>query len=138
MNRTEHGGIGAGANVILSAMNFDPTLAPRNESGAWNLKATLGEQLDNPVANALEIQNPRRVSRLLGSGFGEYALSDALRFRSKIGTNFSAERTPTYLPSTSPAGAQFPGSDRISSTQGVEMPNENTLDYNRSLRGSNC
>ena len=137
LNRTENGGIGAGANGILAAMNFDPTLAPRNDAGAWNLKATLGEQLDNPVANALEIQNPRRVSRMLGSGFGEYAFTDALRFRSTIGTNFSAERTPTYLPSTSPAGAQFQGSASIYSNQGVELTNENTVDYRRSLLGSN-
>ena len=137
LNRTENGGIGAGANGILAAMNFDPTLAPRNDAGGWNLKATLGEQLDNPVANALEIQNPRRVSRLLGSGFGEYAFTDALRFRSTIGTNFSAERTPTYLPSTSPAGAQFQGSASIYSNQGVELTNENTVDYHRSLLGNN-
>jgi TonB-linked outer membrane protein, SusC/RagA family len=137
LNRTENGGIGAGANGILAAMNFDPTIAPRNDAGAWNLKATLGEQLDNPVANALEIQNPRRVSRLLGSGFAEYALSDAVQLRSTFGTNFAAERTPTYLPSTSPAGAQFQGLANIYSSQGVEVTNENTLDYHRALFGNN-
>lgn len=136
LNRTENGGIGAGANGILGAMNFDPTVAPRNDVGAWNLKATLGEQLDNPLANALEIQNPRRVSRLLGSGFGEYALTDALRFRSTIGTNFSTERTPEYRPSTSPAGAQFAGWASVYSNQGVELTNENTVDYRRTLLGN--
>jgi TonB-linked SusC/RagA family outer membrane protein len=136
LNRTENGGIGASANGILGAMNFDPTIAPRNDAGAWNLKATLGEQLDNPLANALEIQNPRRVSRLLGSAFGEYALSDALRFRSTLGTNFATERTPEYRPSTSPAGAQFQGWASVYSTQGVELTNENTVDYRRSVFGS--
>jgi TonB-linked SusC/RagA family outer membrane protein len=136
LNRTENGGIGAGANGILGAMNFDPTIAPRNDVGAWNLKATLGEQLDNPLANALEIQNPRRVSRLLGSAFGEYALSDALRFRSTLGTNFATERTPEYRPSTSPAGAQFQGWGSVYSNQGVELTNENTVDYRRNVFGS--
>lgn len=135
LNRTENGGIGAGANGILAAMNFDPTLAPRNDAGAWNLKATLGEQLDNPVANATEIQNPRRVSRLLGSAYGEYALSDALRFRSTLGSNFSAERTPEFRPATSPAGAQFQGWASIYSNQAVELTNENTVDYHRTLVG---
>src|SRR5260221_12026838 len=41
LNRTENGGIGAGANGIPGAMNFDPTVGPRNDAGAWNLKATL-------------------------------------------------------------------------------------------------
>lgn len=137
LNRTENGGIGAGANGILAAINFDPTVAPRNDAGGWNLKATLGEQLDNPIANALEIQNPRRVSRLLGSGFGEYAFSDALRFRSTFGTNFATERTPEYRPSTSPAGAAAQGFASVYSNQGVEVTNENTLEYKRALFGNN-
>ncbi len=136
LNRTENGGIGAGANGILAAINFDPTIAPQNDAGAWNLKATLGEQLDNPLANALQIQNPRRVARLLGSAFGEYAITDALRLRSTLGTNFSAERTPEYRPSTSPAGAPFQGWASVYSNQGVELTNENTVDYHRTLRGN--
>lgn len=136
LNRTENGGIGAGANGILAAMNFDPTLAPRNDAGLWNLKATLGEQLDNPLANALEIQNPRRVSRLLGSGYGEFAVTDALRFRSTVGTNFATERTPEFRPSTSPAGAQFQGFASVYSNQGVELTNENTLNYRHAFLGS--
>jgi TonB-linked SusC/RagA family outer membrane protein len=137
LNRTENGGIGAGANGILGAMNFDPTIAPRNATGAWNLKATLGEQLDNPVANALEIQNPRRVSRLLGSAFGDYAFSDALTFRTTLGTNFATERTPEFRPRASPAGAAAQGWASVYSNQGVELTNENTVDYRRSLFGSN-
>ncbi|NUO38467.1 MAG: TonB-dependent receptor [Gemmatimonadaceae bacterium] len=136
LNRTENGGIGAGANGVLAAMNFDPTIAPRNDAGAWNLKATLGEQLDNPLANALEIQNPRRVSRLLGSAFGELAPTENLRFRSTLGTNFVAERTPEFRPSTSPAGAQFQGFASMYSSQGVELTNENTVDYRRDVFGS--
>ena len=136
LNRTENGGIGAGANGILGALNFDPTVAPRNDAGGWNLKSTLGEQLDNPLANALEIQNPRRVSRFLGSGFGEYAFSDALHFRSTLGTNFSTERTPEFRPSTSPAGASAQGFASVYSTQGVELTNENTLNYRRKVMGN--
>ncbi len=136
LNRTENGGIGAGANGVLAAINFDPTLAPRNAAGLWNLKATLGEQLDNPLANALEIQNPRRVSRFLGSMFGEFSPAEKLRIRSTVGANFGAERTPEFRPSTSPAGAQFQGFASVYSNQGVELTNENTVDYRRSLFGS--
>ena len=136
LNQTENGGIGANSNGILAAMNFDPTLAPRSNDGAWNLKTTLGEQLDNPLANALEIQNPRRVSRLLGSGFGEYALTDALQLRSTVATNFATERTPEFQPSTSPVGASSQGRASIYSSQGVELTNENTLNYRATLLGN--
>ncbi|MEO6526415.1 MAG: TonB-dependent receptor [Gemmatimonadaceae bacterium] len=138
LNRTENGGIGAGANGILGAMNFDPTVAPRNADGGWNLKATLGEQLDNPLANALEIQNPRRVSRLLGAGFGELALNDALRFRSTLGLNFGTERTPEYRPASSPAGSGQQGFASVYSNQSVELTNENTVDYRRKLLGNDA
>src|SRR5260221_2997232 len=47
-NRTENGGIGAGANGIHGAMKFAPTVAPRNDARTGNLKAPLLEQLDNP------------------------------------------------------------------------------------------
>ena len=136
LNRTENGGIGAGANGLLAAINFDPTVPFRNAAGGWNLKATLGEQLDNPLANALEVQNPRRVSRLLGSAFGEYAITDALRLRSTFGANFGTERTGQYQPSTSPAGASNQGFASVYSNQGVEVTNENTLSYHRSVFGN--
>ena len=138
LNRTENGGIGAGANGILGAMNFDPSVAPRNDAGGWNLRATLGEQLENPLANALEIQNPRRVSRLLGTGFGEFAVNEGLRLRSTLGLNFGTERTPEYRPSTSPAGSGPQGFASVYSNQGVELTNENTVDYRRKLFGNDA
>jgi TonB-linked SusC/RagA family outer membrane protein len=136
LNRTENGGLGASGNGILGAMNFDPTLAPQDSSGNWVLRATLGEQLDNPVANALLIQNPRRRSRLLGSTFAEFSPIEALQFRSTFGTNFLAERTPEYRPRTSPAGSGNQGYASIYSSQGVELTNENTVDYRRTVFGS--
>src|SRR5690606_5044410 len=51
LNRSETGGIGASARGVLAAINFDPTLAPRDANGNWNKRAILGEQLENPLAN---------------------------------------------------------------------------------------
>src|SRR5690606_36478210 len=50
INRSENGGIGASARGILAAINFDPSLAPKDEDGNWNKRAVLGEQLENPLA----------------------------------------------------------------------------------------
>jgi TonB-linked SusC/RagA family outer membrane protein len=136
LNRTENGGIGAGANGILAAMTFDPTLPPRTPTGEWTLRARLGEQLENPLANALEIQNPRRIARLLGSAFADFTPMDGLQFRSTVATNFSTERTPQYRPRTSPAGSSDGGWAGVYSSQGVELTNENTVDYRRTVRGN--
>jgi TonB-linked SusC/RagA family outer membrane protein len=129
LNETDGAGIGANSTGILAAMNFDPTVAPRNTAGSWNLLTALGEQLQNPVANAIEIRNPRRVLRLLGSMSGEYALTNALRLRSTFGTNAIAERTPKYRPSSSPAGKSSQGWASVYSAHGNEVTNESTIDY---------
>jgi TonB-dependent starch-binding outer membrane protein SusC len=133
LNRTDNGGIGASANGILGAMNFDPSLAPRNENGQWNMRAVLGEQLENPLANSLEIQNPRRVSRALANVYGELDVTPALRLRSTLGGNFAFERTPEFRPRTSPAGVNDNGWARIYSSQTRELTSENTATYRRDL-----
>ena len=134
LNRTDNGSIGAGANGILAAINFDPTLAPRDTLGRWNKQARLGEQLDNPVANATELVNPRRVSRVLGNVAGEYDIVRGLRLRSTVGGNFSFERTPYFAPSTIQPGNPS-GDASLYTNQVTEFTNENTLNYRRERVG---
>lgn len=134
LNRTDNGSIGASANGILAAINFDPTLAPRDSLGRWNRQARLGEQLDNPVANATEIVNPRRVSRVLGNVVGEYDIIEGLRLRSTVGGNFSFERTPFFAPSTIQPGNPA-GDAGLYTNQNTEFTNENTLNYTRANVG---
>lgn len=134
LNRTDNGSIGASANGILSAISFDPTLAPRNASGGWNKRAQLGEQLDNPLANASDIVNPRRVSRVLGSLYGEYDILPTLRLRSTLGGNLSFERTPYYAPSTIAPGDPS-GDANLYSNEVRDYTNENTLTYRRAEVG---
>jgi TonB-linked SusC/RagA family outer membrane protein len=134
LNRTENGGIGASANGILAAINFDPTLPPRDSLGQWNKQARLGEQLDNPVANATEIINPRRVSRVLGNVAGDYDIIPGLRLHSTVGGNFSFERTPFFAPSTIQPGSPT-GDAGLYTNQTTEFTNENTLNYRREQVG---
>jgi TonB-linked SusC/RagA family outer membrane protein len=134
LNRTDNGGLGAGANGVLAALNFDPTLAPRDDQGRWNKRAVLGEQLDNPLANATEIRNPRRVSRALGNVYGEYDLLEGLRLRSTFGGNLSFERTPLFLPRTIGPGDPA-GVAELFTEEVRELTNENTLTYRRQQVG---
>ncbi len=134
LNRTDNGGIGASANGILAAINFDPTLPPRDSLGRWNKQARLGEQLDNPVANATEITNPRRTSRVLGNVAGEYDIAEGLRFRATVGGNFAFERTPFFAPSTIQPGNPA-GLASVNNGETREFTNENTLNYRRDRVG---
>jgi TonB-linked SusC/RagA family outer membrane protein len=133
LNRTDNGGLGAGANGILGATNFDPTLPPKDEDGRWNLRAVLGEQLENPLANSMEIENPRQVSRLLGNAYAEFDVMPRLTLRTTFGANFGFERTPEFRPSTSPAGSSNNGWASVYSNQGLELTSENTATYRREV-----
>jgi TonB-dependent starch-binding outer membrane protein SusC len=134
LNRTDNGAIGASANGILSAINFDPTLAPKDSLGQWNRQARLGEQLDNPLASAMEIRNPRRVSRLVGNVTGQYDVIPGLTLLSRVGGNFGFERTPFFAPSTIQPGSPA-GVGNLYTNQVTEFTNENTLNYRRERVG---
>ncbi|HEY6156359.1 MAG TPA: TonB-dependent receptor [Gemmatimonadales bacterium] len=128
---TENGAIGASARGILAAMNFDPSLPPKNADGDWNLRAILGEQLENPLANISEITDQRNEWRLVGSVFAEFQVNDALRFKSTIGTNAHFWRNPYFAPRTVAAGASVNGSASMGTGYEREITNENTVSYHR-------
>jgi TonB-linked SusC/RagA family outer membrane protein len=133
INWTENGGIGAGARGILAAMNFDPSLAPKTATGDWNLRAIMGEQLENPLANISEVTDQRNEWRMIGSLFAEFDVTPALRLRSTIGTNVHFFRDRYYAPRTVAPGASVLGSATDSSGYERELINENTVTYRRAL-----
>lgn len=136
VSRTDNGGIGASANGILAAMNFDPSLAPKNEAGEWNQRAILGEQLENPLANTMEIVDTRNEWRGVGNIFGEYDLTSALRVRSTVGLNAHFWRNPYFAPRTIAPGAGSEGSASMNTGYDRTLTNENTLTYRRDLGGN--
>jgi TonB-dependent starch-binding outer membrane protein SusC len=137
LNRTENGGIGASARGILAAMNFDPSLAPKNDKGEWNMRAIMGEQLENPLANTSEIVDERNEWRLVGSFFAELNVTDALRLRSTFGANAHFWRNPGFAPRTIAPGFTVNGSAQMSDGHDRELINESTVNYRRALGPAN-
>jgi TonB-linked SusC/RagA family outer membrane protein len=133
INWTENGGIGASARGILAAMNFDPSLPPKNASGDWNLRAIMGEQLENPLANISEVTDQRNEWRLVGSLFGELDVTPALRFKTTVGSNVHFFRDPYFAPRTVAPGASVQGSATENTGYDREFINENTVTYHRVL-----
>ncbi len=137
LNRTENGGIGASARGILAAMNFDPSLPPKNDKGEWNMRAIMGEQLENPLANTSEIVDERNEWRLVGSFFAELNVTDALRLRSTFGANAHFFRNPGFAPRTIAPGFTVNGSASMSDGHDRELINESTVNYRRALGPAN-
>ena len=133
--RVENGSVGAGANGILAAMQFDPSLAPRDANGNWTKSAILGEQVENPVANSSEIRDFNTTSRVVGNVVGELAVSDALKLRSTFGGTFGFDGIEFYAPRTVASGVG-PGGDSFIQASAVparQLINENTLSFRRAL-----
>jgi TonB-linked SusC/RagA family outer membrane protein len=133
INWTENGGIGASARGILAAMNFDPAMPPKNANGDWNLRAILGEQLENPLANISSVTDERNEWRLVGSVFGEFDLTPALHFKTTVGSNVHFFRDPYFAPRTVAPGASAQGSATENTGYDREFINENTVTYHRAL-----
>jgi len=133
INWTENGGIGASARGILAAMNFDPAMPPKNANGDWNLRAILGEQLENPLANISSVTDERNEWRLVGSVFGEFAVTPALHLKTTVGSNVHFFRDPYFAPRTVAPGASVQGSATENTGYDREFINENTLTYHRAL-----
>jgi TonB-linked SusC/RagA family outer membrane protein len=133
--RVENGSVGAGANGILAAMQFDPSLPPRDANGNWTLSAILGEQVENPVANASELLDRSTTSRVVGSVFGELAIGEALKVRSTLGGTFSFDGAQYYAPRTVAPGRNAGGDSYIAATPlpSHQLINENTVTYRRAL-----
>ena len=131
----ENGSVGAGANGILAAMQFDPSLAPKDANGNWTKSAILGEQVENPVANSSELRQLNTISRMVGNVVGELALTDALKLRSTFGGSFSYNGTEYYAPRTIAPGLRTGGDSYISASPvpSRQLINENTLTYRRAL-----
>ena len=133
INWTENGGIGASARGILAAMNFDPAMPPKNANGDWNLRAILGEQLENPLANISSVTDQRNEWRLVGSVFGEFDVTPALHFKTTVGSNVHFFRDPYFAPRTVAPGASVQGSATENTGYDREFINENTVTYHRAL-----
>jgi TonB-linked SusC/RagA family outer membrane protein len=131
---TENGGVGAGARGILAAMNFDPSLSPKNANGDWNLRAILGEQLENPLANISEVVDQRNEWRLVGDFYAEFDASPAIHLKSTFGTNTHFWRNPYFAPRTVAPGASVNGSATIGTGYDRELINENTVSYRRETK----
>src|SRR5207302_373102 len=79
--RVENGSLGNSANGIQAAMQFAPFQAPKDSTGNWIKTSPSTEPVPNPIANALEETDLNTTSRLLGSVFGELALSPSLKLK---------------------------------------------------------
>lgn len=119
--------------VIVSALDFNPILKPRNADGTYVLENDRGIPIGNPVATALELTNKSATTRFLGNVFAAYKIIDGLEFRTSIGADITSTGEKYYAPRTILAGSAAQGIGRVSTSNGTSWLNENTLTFNKTF-----
>src|ERR1051326_4636035 len=134
--RVENGSLGNSANGLQAAMQFAPFQAPKDSAGNWIKTSPSTEPVPNPIANALEETELNTTSRLLGSVFGELALTPSLKLKSTLGGNFQFDGIHFFAPRTILDGGNS-GSGWMYTSQGRNLTSENTIAYARPLGPGN-
>jgi len=117
---------------IINTAGWDPTLPVRDEDGNFTFQTVSSEfSADNPVANAVLIDNRRTRNRILGNLFGEFEPITGLKYRLSLGANLNSQRNESYAPTTLFSQQGDQGTATISNGENLDLLIENTLSYNK-------
>src|SRR5207249_4052854 len=128
----ENAAVGNSANGIQAAMQFAPFAAPRDTAGNWIKTSPSTEPVPNPIARATEETDLNTTSRMLGSLFGEFDITPALRVKSTFGGSFQFNGIHFFAPRTILDGG-VGGSGWIYSSQGRVLTNENNVSFHGAI-----
>lgn len=125
------GSLNGSGQVIANALMIFPTIPVYQPDGAFTLQTALGQLTDNPLALAVDSKNDVIVNRVLGSLFGEYTLSSALKLKVLFGIDGIFQKSGSYLPKSVLSGFQQGGLASITNASTLTWLNENTLTYDK-------
>lgn len=108
----------------------------------YNADGTYGtdpnSSVDNPVASALETTFSAVNNRLFANAFGEYKITDNLKFKTSFGVDYVQSRDRRFYPTTVNAGKGSKGSGAEGYNQEMNIVNENILSFNKTFAGKHA
>ncbi|MGX5819011.1 TonB-dependent receptor [Chitinophaga lutea] len=129
-NNTERG-----QGVLSGALIAPPTVPVYNPDGSYSnvRKYSFSPDIaENPVAMAKERKNITGRNELLTNLFLEGKLTPELVFRTSVGVQYAGARVDFYSPTIFQPSAK--GSGSITYSEGVNLVNENTLTWSKTIR----
>lgn len=124
--------------LLLSAINFAPTVEPRDENGNLNNKFAInGNPAYNPMGHieAIRTQNQRINNHL--QGYVQFNILDGLTFRSQIGITFDNRlRTETHDEDSYNYLANSYTEAKAKSDWNFSFLNTNTLNYTKEFNAN--
>jgi len=128
--RTQEGSGGLTPGVVTSAFKFGPDQGIFDENGKYTL-ARLNDRHDNPVNVATNLVDNTVNDRFQGTVFGEYDLTDDLKFRTSLGASASNGRAGEHTPTILQQGFGVGGDARVNGSRNSLVLSESYLAYDR-------
>jgi TonB-dependent starch-binding outer membrane protein SusC len=119
--------------VVSGSILLGPHVPVYNANGTYG-----GDPLssvDNPVASANETTFSAVNNRLFANAFGEYKITDNLKFKTSFGVDYVQSRDRRFYPTTVNAGRGSKGSGAEGYNQEMNIVNENILSFNKTFAG---
>lgn len=115
------------SNVLYGIMFTSPAIAPYNADGTYARR----NGKDNPLAWLLEPTNDRYNNRMTANIFGDLQILDELTLHISGGTEFSATKEGTYLPTTLVSGEKVQGQASVNELNSTRNLMETYLTYKK-------
>jgi len=115
------------SNVLFGIMFTSPAIAPYNADGTYARR----NGKDNPLAWLLEPTNDRYNNKMTANIFGDLQILDELTLHISGGTEFSATKEGTYLPTTLVSGEKIKGQASVNELNATRNLMETYLTYKK-------
>ena len=122
--------------VVSGSILLGPHVPVYNANGTYGGDPV--SSVDNPVASALETTFSAINNRLFANAFGEYKITDNLKFKSSFGVDYVQSRDRRFYPTTVNAGVAAKGSGAEGYNQEMNIVNENILSFNKTFAGKHA
>ena len=119
--------------VVSGSILLGPHVPVYNANGTWG--GDPYSSVDNPVASAYETTFSAVNNRLFANAFGEYKITDNLKFKTSFGMDYVQSRDRRFYPTTVNAGRGSKGSGAEGYNQEMNIVNENILSFNKTFAG---
>lgn len=120
------------SSVTSWALAFNPGLSVYDDNGDYTFENNTSQPaVGNPVADINKTKQLSTSTRLLGNIFATWDITNALRFKSSIGTDAVFTGEKSFIPNDVKRGVASNGQAAIANQQGINWLFENTLSYNK-------
>lgn len=124
--------------IITNALGASPLMPVYDDNGNYEdyTSYQVNWLSDNPVLSAKEIRAFTTTNRLLGSVFGEYKLTDNLKFRTSWSTDYSSIIDDQFFSPITADASAVSGRAYTANFQQITWLNENIFTYDKSFTNS--